>query len=133
MSRQALVLVQETLTRSVIGAFHAVYNELGEGFLESVYAAAMTLELSERGHVVKREVGVRVSYKGREIAWQRLDMVVDDILIVELKAGAELHKSAKHQLVNYLRATDLEVGLVLHFGQRPTFIRCVNQPRLSAH
>jgi GxxExxY protein len=106
-------LIEEKLTESVIGAFYSVYNILGFGFLESVYAAALTRELQLRGHKVDREVGVQVWYKGMAIAWYRLDMVVDDKLVVENKAGHTLPKNHGDQLYNYLRSTRLNVGLLL--------------------
>ena len=109
-------LVHEPLTGSVIGAFYEVYNTLGFGFLEHIYTLALERELRSRGHQVRREAGVCVMYKGEELAYQRLDMVIDDILVVEVKSTAELHKGANRQVYNYLRATNLEVGLLLHFG-----------------
>lgn len=111
------------LTHSVIGAFFEVYNTLGYGFLEHVDASALEQELAERGHRVGREVSVTISYKGREIARQRLDMIVDDILAVELKAGDALPPASLRQLFNYLRATRMQVGLLLHFGPKPTVKR----------
>jgi len=111
------------LTHSVIGAFFEVYKSLGYGFLEHVYASALEQELAERGHRVGREVSVTISYKGREIARQRLDMIVDDILVVELKAGDALPPASLRQLFNYLRATRLQVGLLFHFGPKPTVKR----------
>ena len=109
-------LIHESLTRSVIGAFFEVYNTLGFGFLEHIYILALEHELRSRGHQVRREAGVCVMYKGEELAYQRLDMIVDDVLVVEVKWTAELHKGANRQVYNYLRATNLEVGLLLHFG-----------------
>ena len=109
-------LIHESLTRSVIGAFFEVYNTLGFGFLEHIYILALERELRSRGHQVRREAGVCVMYKGEELAYQRLDMIVDDVLVVEVKWTAELHKGANRQVYNYLRATNLEVGLLLHFG-----------------
>ena len=108
-------LIHESLTRSVIGAFFEVYNTLGFGFLEHIYILALERELRSRGHQVRREAGVCVMYKGEELAYQRLDMIVDDVLVVEVKSTAELHKGANRQVYNYLRATNLEVGLLLHF------------------
>jgi GxxExxY protein len=120
---QPIALVEEALTRSIIGAFFEVYNTLGFGFLESVYVAALERELLARGHKVSREVGVRVVYKGCEIAWHRFDLLVDDKVIVECKATELLSPTARLQLRNYLRATRLQVGLLLHFGPRPQFFR----------
>ena len=118
-------LLAEDLTRSIIGAFYEVYNTLGYGFLESVYAHALERELRERGHRVAREVGVRIRYKDRVIAYQRMDMIVDERVIVEIKATEELHSAARRQLQNYLAATTLEVGLLLQFGPEPRFKRLV--------
>jgi GxxExxY protein len=122
-------LIHERLTQSVIGAFFEVYNTLGFGFLEQIYRNALTVELRERGHVVDRELSVRVGYKGAEIGWQRVDMIVDGILVVEVKSTAELHASARRQLQNYLCATRLELGLLLHFGGTAQFYRLIGESR----
>ncbi|HUX34728.1 MAG TPA: GxxExxY protein [Gemmatimonadaceae bacterium] len=119
-------LIEAELTRSVIGAFYEVYGALGYGFLEHVYEAAMELELATRGHRVGRQVAVRIMYKGVDLATQRLDMLVDDRVIVEIKSTPELAHTAKRQLHNYLRGTRLEVGLLLHFGPKPEFHRVVS-------
>jgi len=116
-------LAHEEITRSIIGAFFDSYNGLRDGFLESTYARALELELIERGLRVDREVGVQVVYKGEAIAWHRLDMVVESRVVVEIKAGAALPPHASRQLLNYLRATRLEVGLLLHYGPSPRFFR----------
>ena len=116
-------LVDEELTRSIIGAFFDVYNTLGFGFLEHTYVMALERELRARGHHVDREVSVRVMYKGEELSNQRLDMVVDGRIIIETKSTLELHASARRQLYNYLKATHLDVGFVLHFGPTARFYR----------
>jgi GxxExxY protein len=116
-------LIEERRTRSIIGAFYEVYNTLGFGFLEKVYQNALERELCTRGHVVEREVQARVAYKGGEIARQRLDMVVDDRVIVEIKSALLLHPSAVRQVLSYLKATAYDVGLLLHFGPKPAFHR----------
>ena len=122
-------LVEEKLTHSILGAFFEVYNALGYGFLEHLYVMALERELLARGHAVAREVGVLVSYKGEELGYQRIDMIVDSKVIIELKSTRELHESAARQLRNYLRATRLEVGILLHFGPEPKFFRLVNQKK----
>lgn len=124
-------LLEEPLTRSVIGAFYHVYNSLGFGFLEHVYSLALERELRKQGHRIIRERYVLVRYDGEPLTTQGLDMVVDDKLIVEIKSTWELHPSAERQLLNYLRATDLEVGILLHFGAKPGFHRVIstNRPR----
>jgi len=116
-------LVHEALTRSAIGAFYEAYNTLGFGFREHIYILALERELRSRGHRVRREVGVCVMYKGEELAYQRMDMIVDDMLVIEVKSTVELHKGANRQIYNYLRATNLEVGMLLHFGPEPKFYR----------
>ena len=116
-------LIYERLTHSVIGAFYEVYNTLGFGFLEQVYVMALERELLARGHHVGREVFVPVHYKGEQLVRQRLDMVVDEKLVVEVKSTYELHGAAPRQVYNYLRATHLELGLLLHFGPHPKFYR----------
>lgn len=74
---------------------------------------------------------MRVYYKGHEIGFQRLDMVVEDLVVIEAKSTVELHKNATRQLFNYLRATNLEVGLLLHFGREPHFYRVVCENRFK--
>lgn len=120
-------LIEAELTESVIGAFFEVYNILGFGFLEHVYVMAMERELRSRRHEVAREMRVPVTYKGEELASQRLDMVVDDKLVVETKSTYDLHKAAERQIYNYLKATNLEVGLLPHFGPEAKFYRKVHK------
>ena len=126
-------LNDEELTYSVIGAFFEVYNTLGFGFLEHIYVLAMERELRARGHKVGREVGVRIMYKGDELGIQRLDMIVDDILVLEIKSTVELHKAAKRQVYNYLRASNLRIGLLLHFHWIFYSRRCAAPCRESRH
>jgi GxxExxY protein len=118
-------LIHEPLTRSAIGAFFEVYHALGYGFLEYVYVASLTRELQNRGHRIGREVSVPVFFKGEEVARQRLDMIVDGKLVIETKSTEALHDAGVRQLTSYLRATNLEVGLLLHFGLQPRFVRVV--------
>lgn len=122
-------LFEERLTHSIIGAFYEVYNYYGLGLSEKVYANALEVELKRRGHKVDREVSILVSYKGTPVAWQRVDMIVDDKVIVEDKATARLHPDVEAQLLTYLRATRLELGLVLHFGSKPYFRRLIASNR----
>ena len=113
----------EEITYSIIGAFFEVYNTLGFGFLEHVYVMALERELLARGHKVAREVSVLVYYKGDALTRQRVDMIVDDVVVVEAKATFELHKAWTWLVYNYVRATKLAVGLLLHFGPEPRFFR----------
>ena len=116
MVRRRGGLIEEELTRSVIGAFFDVYNTLGYGFLEHLYSLALERELIARGHRVGREGSVNIAYTGITFRSQRLDFVVDEKLIVENKSTQNLPPFAARQLYNYLRATNLSVGLLLHFG-----------------
>jgi GxxExxY protein len=128
-------LFEGRLTHSVIGAFYEVHNNLGFGFLERFYVMALERELRDRGHKVAREVSVQVLYKGEELGSQRLDLIVDEKLVIETKAAAELHNAATRQLYNYLKATNLELGLLLHLGPEPKFYRviCRNQQKDPEH
>ena len=119
-------LIEGELTRSVIGAFFEVYNTLGYGFLEHPYVMGLERELLDRGHTVARQVPVRIFYKGHELCDQRLDMIVDGKLVVEVKSTQTLHRLAPRQVYNYLKATNLEVGLLLHFGPEPAFYRLIS-------
>jgi len=119
-------LLAADLTHSIVGAFFTVYNYYGYGLVESVYAGALEYELVDRGHAVVRELAIDIEYKGRHVAWQRLDMVVDNKLILEIKATEKLPAFAKRQIVNYLRASPFHVGLLLHFGPAAEFHRFVD-------
>ncbi len=119
-------LLEETLTASIIAAFFAVYNKLGFGLSERIYVLALEQELLARGHRVQIEVGVPVYYRGVLLQQQRLDVLVDERVVLEVKATPVLHPSATQQLFNYLRLTKYEVGLLLHFGPDPSFARIVH-------
>ena len=119
-------LAETETTGHVIGAFYEVYNRLGFGFLEFIYAKALEIELLKRGRTVAREVPVPVYYDGKIIANQRVDMVVNDRVMVEIKSTEVLHPRAHRITLNYLRATPLEVALLLHFGPKARFFRFVN-------
>lgn len=118
-------LLHRELTDSVLAAFYESYRHVGDGLLEKHCATALESELRDRGHVVDREVSVAVWYKGMQLGTQRLDMIVDGRLVIEVKSMEALHPSAHRQLLNYLRVTALEVGLLLNFGPRPSFKRVV--------
>jgi GxxExxY protein len=117
--------------RDVVGSFFQVFNELGPGFLESVYHEAIAIALTDAGLPFRRQVPLEVRYRGRLIGSFRADLVVADELLVELKAARAINESHVAQTLNYLRATGLRVGLVLNFGPSPQFKRIVaSRPRL---
>ena len=118
-------LLEEKLTRSAIGAFFTVHKTLGFGFLEKVYSRAMQVELEYRGHHVVREYPVTIRYRGVDIGHHRVDLLVDNKLVIESKATEQLPRDFTRQLYNYLRATPFEVGLFLHFGRGANFYRIV--------
>jgi GxxExxY protein len=107
------------LTESIIGVFYDVYNELGFGFLESVYRRALKLSLEEKGLKVEAEVPVPVFFGGTNVGDFRADMVVNQTILLELKTAETIIIAHEAQLLNYLRATTLELGLILNFGPKP--------------
>ena len=119
-------MLEKEISGHVIGAFFEVYNTLGPGFLERVYADAIEIELVERGRSVEREIMIPIYYKGRKISSQRADMIADGRVIVEIKSTSVLPVDADRQLTNYLRASPMCVGLLLHFGPKARFLRRVH-------
>ncbi len=119
------MLKHSAITEAIIGAFYDVYNELGHGFLESVYREAMVVALSQKGLLVEREKSVQVRFRGEVVGLFRTDLVVADRVIIELKCARTIDTNHEAQLLNYLKATPYEVGLLLNFGTRPHFRRMV--------
>lgn len=116
-------LKHSAVTDRIIGVFYDVYNELGSGFLESTYAEAMVIALNQSGLRAIREVPVPVWFRGKKIGQYFADMVVDNTVLLELKTARSLESAHEAQLLHYLRATEIEVGLLLNFGLRPQFRR----------
>ena len=129
--RTSARLLEEAVTRSVIGSFFDVYNELGFGYRELIYGMALQRDLVAKGHRVDREVAVMVYFRGEPLARQTLDIIVDDRLIVEIKSTARLQPDSTRQLFGYLHATTLEVGLLLHFGKEARFYRVIYENRFK--
>jgi GxxExxY protein len=122
-------LLEPEATSHVIGAFFDVYNHLGFGFFEHIYAEALHRELQKRERAVQRECIVEIWYRGDRLARQRVDMIVDNKVLVEIKSTPVLPSTAQRQLLNYLRATTLQVGLLLHFGPEPRFYRKIHSDK----
>ncbi|MHB1312488.1 MAG: GxxExxY protein [Gemmatimonadaceae bacterium] len=118
-------LAEHRTTRAVIGAFYYVYNQLGPGFLEAVYHRALGNTLERAGLFVEREAPLRVYFEGQDVGEFRADLVVNGRVIVEVKAVEQLARAHEAQLINYLRAADLPVGLLLNFGPRASYRRLV--------
>ena len=120
-------ILHKELTKSILKIFYDVYNELGYGFLERVYQNALFYELKESGFKVEAQKKIKVYYKDIKVGDYIADIIVNDLVILELKAQEYLVESNEFQLINYLKATDCEVGLLLNFGKKPEFIRKVYQ------
>lgn len=127
--RKAAVFPHSELTRSIIGGLFDVHSELGAGFLERVYANGLAVVLRARGLRVEREVPYEIHFRGKIIGRYVADMVVESAVVVEIKAAESIERTHRAQLLNYLRASDLQVGLVLSFGESAQFKRMINTTR----
>ena len=121
------IILHREITSSILQIFYNVYNELGYGFLEKVYQNALFYELDANGFKVEAQKKIKVFYKEIEVGEYYADIIVNDLIILELKASECLVEAYEFQLINYLKSTDIEVGLLLNFGKKPEFIRKVYQ------
>ncbi|MBI1937109.1 MAG: GxxExxY protein [Ignavibacteriales bacterium] len=117
------MVLYSDLTQKIIEAFYKVYNTLGYGFLEKVYENAMRIELTKMNLKVESQKNIKVHYNGYQVGDYFADLIVDDVVIIELKAADAICEEHEAQLVNYLKATNIEVGLLLNFGKKPEFKR----------
>lgn len=113
------------ITDQILRVFYDVYNELGHGFLESVYHRSLALALETTGLKVCSRVDIPVWFRGRQVGQFEADILVENCVLLELKAARSLDLSHRAQLMNYLKATEIEVGLLLNFGERPEFKRVI--------
>ncbi len=111
------------ITDKIIRCFYNVFDELGAGFLESIYVKALIIELKNIGLNIKSEKEIKVNYKGTIIGNFRADTVVEDKVIIEIKAISALNSQHEAQLLNYLKATGIRVGLLVNFGSKLEFKR----------
>ena len=118
-------LKHKEITDTILKSFYEVYNELGNGFLESVYENALYIVLTGYELLVERQKDISVFFRGANIGNFKADLIVNDKVIAELKAVRVLDSAHEAQLINYLRATNIEVGLLLNFGRKPEFKRFV--------
>lgn len=121
----------DDLTPRVIGVFYDVYNELGAGFLESVYREALRIALMQAGLQAECEVPIAVFFRGCAIGTFRADLIVNGIVLVELKACETLVREHVSQTLNYLKATEIEVALLMNLGPAPRFKRLVMDNELK--
>jgi GxxExxY protein len=118
------------ITDKIIRVFYEVYNELGHGFLESVYERSLEIALNSLGLKVCRQIEIPVWFRGKPVGDFTADMLIEGCVLLELKAARSLDASHQAQLLNYLRATEVEVGLLLNFGLKPEFKRLIfDNPR----
>jgi GxxExxY protein len=115
----------DDLTKRIIGVFYDVHNELGCGFLESVYRESMRLALLQTGLTILSEAAIPVHFRGSLAGIFRADLIVNDVVLIELKACEGLAREHESQTLNYLRATNIEVALLMNFGPTPRFKRLV--------
>ena len=113
------------LTSSIINCFYTVYNKLGYGFLEKVYENALIIELEKKGFLAVKQKQIKVFYDKVLVGEYYADIMVDNKVIIELKAAEALREEHEFQLINYLKATEIEVGLLLNFGKKPEIKRKV--------
>ena len=113
------------LTRAIIGCFYDVYNELGFGFIESVYERSLCIALRAKGFEVHQQIAIPVWFRGNQVGDFDADVMVNRLVLLELKTGRAIEKAHLGQLMNYLKATEIEVGLVLNFGPKAEFKRVV--------
>lgn len=118
-------MIERELSNQLLRGFFAVHQEHGHGFLESVYANALAIELEFLGLTVEREVPVTIYHRGRAVGRHRIDLLVERRIVVEVKASLKLAEADQRQLLNYLKATPYELGFLLNFGPKPTFLRRV--------
>jgi len=116
-------LLQKDNTDKIIKAFYKVYNELGFGFLEKVYQNALFFELIAMDLYCEKQKQIKVYYNGQIVGEYYADIIVNSCVIIELKAAETLVEEHELQLINYLKATEIEVGLLLNFGKKPQFKR----------
>lgn len=119
----------EETTQKIIEAFYAVYNTLGYGFLEKVYEEALACELTHRGFIVQQQEPIEVFYRDKKVGDYFADILVNETVIVVVKAVETLGEKHEAQLLNYLRSTNLEVGLLLNFGPKPQVKRKIFELR----
>lgn len=111
------------LTDKIIKSFYKVYNTLGYGFLEKVYEKSFSLELQKAGLFVQSQIPIAVHYDNTNVGDYYADLIINEVIILELKAESAIHPMHEAQLLNYLKATDIELGYLFNFGQKPQFKR----------
>ena len=131
MMMKADKYIHSEITDKIIKAYYIVYNTLGYGFLEKVYENALFLELREMNLFVEKQKPIKVYFKESQVGEYYADWIVSESVIVELKAAEKLCEEHEYQLINYLKATDIEVGLLLNFGKIPQIKRKIYSNKIN--
>lgn len=128
-------LKHSDITDKIIKAYYDVYNSLGYGFLEKVYENALQIELRKKGLFCVAQFPIEVFYEEQKVGQYFADILVEDSVIIEIKAAEVLVDEHEAQLINYLKATELEIGLLLNFGKKPEFKRKIfsNENKISVN
>ncbi len=118
-------MLHAEITDKIINSFYKVYNTMGYGFLEKVYENAINIELKNMGLSTSQQRNIKVYYENQEVGDYFADIIVNDLVVVEIKAAESLRDEHKAQLINYLKATDKEIGMLLNFGKKAEFQRLI--------
>ena len=131
---QTAQLKHGDVTEKIVGVFYDVYNELGYGFLESVYENSLCIALREKGLEVQQQIAIPVWFRNSQVGDFDADVMINRLVLLELKTARAIEQAHVAQLLNYLKATQIEVGLLLNFGPRPEFKRVVfgNERKIAA-
>jgi len=125
-------MLHEEITGKIINAFYEVYNVMGYGFLERVYENSMMIELEEMGMIVEKQKAIKVYFKKKIVGDYFADILAEEKVIIELKTVSKILPKHERQLLNYLKATDIEVGLILNFGpEGPKIVRKIFENHLK--
>lgn len=118
-------MLHEKISKKAIESFFEVYNKLGYGFLEAVYQNSMLIQLKKHRAVAEKERHIEVYFDGQRVGNYFADIIVDETIILELKTSERMNEQHKFQLINYLKASNIEVGLLMNFGKVPEFKRVI--------
>ncbi len=118
-------MLYEGLSDKIIKCFYDTYNELGRGFLENIYENALSIVFQENGLIHQKQKDIDVFFHKKKIGYYRADIIVEDKIILELKAVAKIKPEHQAQLINYLKATGIKIGYILNFGDKPEFRRFI--------
>lgn len=125
------MILYKEITEKIIQAYYKVYNTMGYGFLEKIYENSLAIALRKAGLTVEQQKNIKVYFEAEEVGDYYADLLVENLVIIEVKAAKALAEEHEAQLVNYLKATTIEVGLLLNFGKEPNFKRKIFENRFK--